>query len=499
MAAVVPKAADIVTAAMPLEDASMSSGLKSPSAIPEYDTAKIRALNRKLDMRVLPPIVVLWFWAFIDRVNMGSARVFGLERDLKMVGDQFNIALVIFFIPFILLEVPSNLVMTKRLLKPSTWLCLQVFCLACFTVGQGVVQSFSALVAMRWFIGVFEAGLVPGCIVLLSTYYPRFDLQWRLNILMVGNALAGAFGGLLAYAIAGLSGRNGYSGWRWIFIIEGCVTAAIVVLCWVLMVDWPEEMKWLNDEEREMIKNRIHAQAGTFRMDRFDGPARKRTFLDWKILINILIYVGTVATTYSINLFSPTIVQALNPTYSGRRVQALCIPIFVLSTATALGSALVSDKLRHRYGVAMVGYITSIAGFAILLNQRHVSVGVRYAALYIISGGSYISLPTLWTMMVNNVSGRYKTSYASAAQIGLGSSGGILASLVFQRKEAPFYWKGYYSVFGVLLMSTILITVYTGGLYFENKKRAKGGRDYRFEDKDIDNMGDDHPDFRFVY
>ncbi|PSK34150.1 hypothetical protein B9Z65_8476 [Elsinoe australis] len=493
------KVGDIVSSAVPLESASMSSGLKSPDAVPEYDIAAIRALNRKLDIRVLPPIVVLWFWAFIDRVNMGSARIFGLERDLKMTGDQFNIALVIFFIPFILLEVPSNLVMTKRLLKPSTWLCGQVFFLAIFTIAQGVVTNFSGLVAMRWFIGVFEAGLVPGCIVLLSTYYPRFELQWRLNILMVGNALAGAFGGLLAYAIAGMSGRNGYSGWRWIFILEGCVTVGMTFVCWLLMVNWPEEMKFLNDAEREMIRNRIAAQAGTFKMDRFDGPARKRTFLDWKIWINIFIYVGTVATTYSINLFSPTIVQALNPTYTGRRVQALCIPIFVLSTATALGSALISDKLKHRYGVAMVGYLTSIAGFIILLNQRSVSVGVRYAALYIISGGSYISLPTLWTMMVNNVSGRYKTSFASAAQIGIGSSGGILASLVFQRKEAPFYWKGYYSVFGVLVMATVLISVYTAGLYFENKKRAKGGRDYRFQDKDVDNMGDDHPDFRFVY
>jgi len=120
-----------LSAAGPLEKGSAESSDDSLHAVPAAleDAAAIRRLNLKLDLRVLPPLVVLWFFSFIDRVNIGNARIQGLEKDLHMKGNNFNVALCIFFVPFILFEVPSNLVMSKRMVKPSTWLCLQVFVL----------------------------------------------------------------------------------------------------------------------------------------------------------------------------------------------------------------------------------------------------------------------------------------------------------------------------------------------------------------------------------
>ena len=152
-----------------------------------------------------------------------------------------------------------------------------------FTIGQGVVKTKEGLYAMRFMVGLFEAGLVPGSIFLLSAYYARFDLQWRLNMLLVGNALASAFGGLLAYAISDMSGDMGYLGWRWIFIIEGSITAVVSLLCMFSVVGWPEDAKWLNDNERAIIKARIAEQAGDYRMDRLDSKALKRCLLDWKV------------------------------------------------------------------------------------------------------------------------------------------------------------------------------------------------------------------------
>ncbi|KAL2355839.1 major facilitator superfamily domain-containing protein [Cryomyces antarcticus] len=468
----------------------------------QIEVVEARRLNRKLDARVLPPLVFLWFLSFVDRVNIGNARLQGLEKDLQMTGNDFNVTLVVFFVPFILFEVPSNLV--SRKLAPSTWLSLEVFLLAIFTIGQGVITTYGGLVTMRFFVGLFEAGLVPGSVFLLASYYPRFDLQWRLNILMVANALASAFGGLLAYAIAGMDGDgpSHYKGWRWIFIIEGSVTAAVAIACKWIIVDWPATASWLTDADRALITRRIARDAGTCRMDKLNVKALRRCLLDWKVWVTTIVYIGTCNSTYSINLFAPTIVQQLNPNFSPRHVQALVIPIFAVSALAALLSALGSDKLRHRYGFAMGGYLISGIGFVVLLAQHHVAVGVRYMALYFVSAGSYVTLPLLWTLLANNVAGQYKVSIAAALQIGLGNSGGIIASLIYTKQQAPFYSTGYDVSFALLLFSALLLTLFVLGLRWENEKRNAGGRDYRITDlpaEEVENLGDDHPDFRFVY
>jgi len=128
---------------------------------------------------------------------------------------------------------------------------------------------------MRFFVGVFEAGLIPGkyapvsvsmtgqelifktgSVYLLAQYYPRYELQWRLSMLMVGNALSNAFGGLLALAIAGIHSHDGYKPWRWIFIIEGCFTAGVTLLAYPFLPDWPTTAKWLTKEEKTILADR---------------------------------------------------------------------------------------------------------------------------------------------------------------------------------------------------------------------------------------------------
>jgi MFS family permease len=127
---------------------------------------------------------------------------------------------------------------------------------AIFTIGQGLITNFTGLCVMRFFIGVMEAGLIPGSVYLLAQYYPRYELQWRLSMLMVGNALANACGGLLALAIAGIDSQNGWRPWRWIFVVEGCFTAGVTILAYPFLPDWPTSSKWLTDNERAVLANK---------------------------------------------------------------------------------------------------------------------------------------------------------------------------------------------------------------------------------------------------
>lgn len=125
-----------------------------------------KKLLRKLDLRVLPPLFVIFLLAFLDRTNIGNARIQGLTKDLHMVGVHYNIALFIFFIPYILFEVPSNLVLKK--VAPSTWLSSIMVLWGICTLAQGLVNNFASLVALRALLGLFEAGIFPGCVYLIS-------------------------------------------------------------------------------------------------------------------------------------------------------------------------------------------------------------------------------------------------------------------------------------------------------------------------------------------
>ncbi|MDI1490592.1 MAG: hypothetical protein OHK93_001796 [Ramalina farinacea] len=124
------------------------------------DRAAEKRLLRKLDLRVVPIIAFLYTLAFLDRINIGNARIQGLEKDLHMKGQDFNIALMIFFIPYILFEVPSNLIVRK--IAPSTWLSTIMVLWGIVTICQGVTASFGGLIACRFFLGLCEAGFFPG-------------------------------------------------------------------------------------------------------------------------------------------------------------------------------------------------------------------------------------------------------------------------------------------------------------------------------------------------
>ena len=146
----------------------------------DFNPAEERKVVWKCDLHVVPILMLLYLLAFLDRINIGNARLQGLEDDLRMKGGQYNYALFIFFIPYILCEVPCNLIMKK--LAPSTWLSGIMVAwgrwnvppwstefrvdhfgtLGCVTVGQGFVQSWSALMACRFLLGIFEAGFLPG-------------------------------------------------------------------------------------------------------------------------------------------------------------------------------------------------------------------------------------------------------------------------------------------------------------------------------------------------
>lgn len=201
-------------------------------------------------------------------------------------------------------------------------------------------------------------------------------------------------------------------------------------------------------------------------------------------------------TPFLAQFFIPTIIQQLG--YTAQEAQARSIPIFVVAAALCLTTAYLTDRLRHRYAFTMVGVVVATIGYILLLSQRQISVGVRYFALFLVVSGGYITQPVTLAWLSNNVSGHYKRSVASAMQVGFGNCGGIVASNVFLQAELPLYRTGYGTSVGLVWLCGIACTVMFFGVKYENRKRERGARDWRLQEPDVDNMGDDHPAWRFT-
>lgn len=220
-----------------------SSSVTTAEAVCPAHTTELK-LKARIDMHILPFVSVLYLMAFLDRVNISNARAFKLEKDLGMSGVQFNTALVIFFVPYILFEIPSNMLLKH--FSPRTWLSICCLGFGVVTICQGLVQNYSGLLATRFFLGVFECVMFPGCFYVIGSWYRRHEAQKRFSLFFSSTSLAGAFGGLLASGIGKMDGMRGYHGWRWLFILEGVVTVLVGIFFFFTFPTFPEQAVWIS-------------------------------------------------------------------------------------------------------------------------------------------------------------------------------------------------------------------------------------------------------------
>ena len=216
-----------------------------------------RRITTRIDSYIIPFVSILYLMAFLDRVNIGNARAFGLEDDLRMGGVEYNTALTIFFVPYIICEIPSNILL--KYLSPRVWLSGCCIGFGAVTVFQGLVQNYGGLLTTRFFLGLFECVMFPACFYLLGSWYRRAEAQKRFSLFFSSTSLAGAFGGLLASGIGKMDYVRGYRGWRWIFILEGTFTVLLGIFFLFTFPSFPEQavrlrcllILWLEEVPRD--------------------------------------------------------------------------------------------------------------------------------------------------------------------------------------------------------------------------------------------------------
>jgi MFS family permease len=224
----------------------------------DIDPAIEKRVVRKLDRRVVPLVMALYLLAFLDRSNIGNARIAGMEEDLHLTGDRYDWLLTIFYISYITFQWQA---LCWKIIPPHMWAAFCVFGWGLVSTVQAGANSWGAMMALRFIMGATEAGYGPGIPYLLSFFYPRHEVGLRQGIFLSAAPLANTFAGALAYGIT--SGHGSLANWRILFLVEGLPTLAMVPIAYFFLPDSPDKMRSLMPEEKAVAKARSVRQAGS--------------------------------------------------------------------------------------------------------------------------------------------------------------------------------------------------------------------------------------------
>ncbi|CAG8108327.1 unnamed protein product [Penicillium olsonii] len=436
------------------------------------DEAKKKVI-KKVDMRLVPMFVLLYLVAYIDKTNIGNAKIEGLLPSLNMSGLQYNIALSIFFIPYVLAEVPSNIIL-NRLKRPSQYLGFLIFCWGVIMLCTGFVQNFAGLVVIRFLLGLFEAGFLPGAVLVISKWYLPNETQTRIAILYTSAASGGAFSGLLAFAIAKMDGTAGLEGWRWIFIIEGLATVAMAVACYLLLLDSPSlSPGWLSPDEIRYLEARQQAANGHSHHEGFNKRILWSVLADWKIYLLILANWSNAVPNYALKFNMPDVIQSMG--YKAANAQLLTIPPYAVGAISAYTFSVFADRYSWRMPFILIPQCSLIIAFGILFSKAaniNDNIALCYFCLCLACFGMYPILPGVNAWNVCNIPNPHKRAVAIGYLICFGNAGGIVGSFIYKADERPQYPTGYGTSLAFTAAGIVAALVLEFSLWKANQRNA---------------------------
>ncbi|KAI1821581.1 putative MFS transporter [Xylaria intraflava] len=415
-----------------------------------------RALRWKQDLRIVPLSAGIYFLCYLDRSNIGNAKVLNsathddLLSDTNITDHQFNIALFVFLIAYGVFEVPSNILLKK--VRPSRWIAFLMFSWGALTIGLGGVHNYASLLVVRFLLGLFEAGLFPGLVYYLTFWYKKDERSIRVAFILASATLAGAFGGAIGFGIGHMNGAGGLSAWRWLFIIEGIPSLLSSVLIWFFLPDFPENAMWLTTEERDLSVYRLRFEGSKGAHKTMTWKDAKETLVDWRLWGHYIIYFGISVPFSSLSLFTPSITAGLG--YGDLRAQLMTVPPYAVAYVVQLFVSWSADHFNerglHSAALATVGAVGFIMSAA-LPPDAFLS---RYAGLIIGATGAFSCIPPLLGWLSSNIFSTASVGMAIALNIGLGGAPGqIVGVFIYKTNEATRgYPTGHWTNAALLLL-----------------------------------------------
>lgn len=491
-----------------LEGITDSTGriLTAKELFPNVDEKK---LLRKMDLRIVPTLALLYLMSFLDRGNIGNANIEGLSVDLGLSSSQYSMTLTVFFFTYCAFEVPSNMLLKK--LRPSIWLPTIMVAWGAVMIGMGFVTGYTSLLITRLLLGVTEAGLFPGVAFFLTQWYCSKELQYRQALFFSAASIAGAFSGLLAFAIAKMDGASGLEGWRWIFILEGILTVLVAFVAYFILYDYPDTAGFLTHEERAFIQHRLkyesHSQGKTINgvtiVENEEHGSRylKQAFTDWQLIFHIFNFWAIGVPLYGISLFLPSILRGLG--YSVAKSQLMTVPIYVTASILSVIQAYVSDRAGKRAPFIFGSFLLMLLGMTLAITANPETRPMQiYGGVFITCAGLYPGFPGVISWNANNQSGSYKRAVAMAIHIGMGNMSGAISSNIYRTKDKPYFKLGHATVLAFVSAGVVSVICLFFFYRIANQKRERDLQRGKYDDipvEELMKLGDKSPYFRYRF
>jgi MFS transporter, ACS family, tartrate transporter len=425
---------------------------------------------RKVQIRLIPFLFVLYVVAMIDRINIGFAAL-TMNKDLGLNSQQYSIAAGIFFIGYFLFEVPSNLMLHK--IGARIWIARILLSWGFVASLTGLVRSAHQLYAARVLLGFAEAGYYPG-IVLYLTYWFRQREQARvLALFLTGFAVNSIVGAPISGFILDHAHWLGVASWRWLFILEGLPAIALGFLTYQVLPNRPNEAKFLTDEEREWLQaelereDQLKLERG--RQSALEGMTNPRV---WHL---VAIYFAMMIGSYTLSFFAPQLVKSLSKDYSNSLVGYLVMIPYLAALAGMIFVGRSSDRRMERRYHAAICLLVGGIGF-LSLGWIH-SPFVTVALLSLLAVGYCSSLGPFWAMP-----SEFLTGFSAASGIALinatgnlgGFAGTAVVGFISQKTGSLAGGLAFAGICMLVSAALVLLLPRTSGVQRFAKRQANG-------------------------
>ena len=409
---------------------------------------------RKISWRIVPFIMLLYFIAYIDRVNISFAAL-TMNKDLGFSSAVFGFGAGIFFVGYFLFEVPSNVILEK--VGARLWIARVMITWGILSAIFAFIKGETSFYVLRFLLGAAEAGFFPGIILYLSYWFPVRRRAQVVSFFMAAAPISTVLGSPLTTALLQMDGIAGLKGWQWMFILEAIPAILLGFVVLFYMTDRPEKATWLAEDEREWLVNTMNAENAA------KGAKAHHSIwsglADLRVLALALIYFGTSAGLYTLGIWAPQIIGQFG--LSTMQVGLLnAVPPAIAIIAMILW-ARHSDRTGERTWHVVIACLVAAVGLA--LAGVASSVVAVVAALTVVNVGISAAKPPLWSMPTMFLSG--PAAAAGIATINsIGNLGGFAGpwAIGWIKDLTGSFLGGLYMVAGLLVLSAVLTLVLAG-------------------------------------
>ncbi|EPE06666.1 pantothenate transporter [Ophiostoma piceae UAMH 11346] len=416
-----------------------------------------RRLLRRIDWHLLPLLAVMYMVKTIDASNVSNARIMdkgtprNIMTELRMSADDYNLVTTAYYVPYILAETPSNLLLKK--FSPSVWQARIMISWGVVLCTHAALTNAGGLYAVRALLGLFEAGLWPGQLLQMCYWYRPDELAPRIVwVTLLGN-FSSVVSGLLAFAFDGVT-TGGLSGWKWLILAEGIFTIALGVVVYIYLPDFPATSKWLDDREKAFIQARLPRNAPRAAEMHFNWREFITTLKDLRLWLFLGCWAFYTIGTTGLTFYQPTVIANLGFTSIGR-AQLLNIPPAIFACILTIVFGIFADSGRlPQPSIPLFFMVVILACYVV--EYTYPSTGGVYAATVIAGGFSTAWYTMMWPWRVQTTQGATGSAFAIAFANSYGQIGGAVGSQLFNSRYAPHYATSFGIAMGFIGMAIVM-------------------------------------------